>query len=204
MKKSTKAKLAAAGMVFAQLAALASGAMLVSCKNGTTPDPTCDCPDKIHPGDQPCDCGLANCMCRQTIYHLAHGITLEDAEGLLSDTQVEYVETLLGGWARFIPALTYAIENLTDVKITVIPGNHYARLGNTNIVTIGINNFTSMSDINDILRPLFELITGVEVIVRLPNGKTTPIGEVVALGRQFSDAKRIVRDAFSSQYQAQM
>jgi hypothetical protein len=209
MKKSTKAKLAAGGMGFTYIASLASGTMLASCKNETTPDPTCDCQNKIHPGDQPCGCGLADCTCRQTIYHLAHGITLEDENGFLSDEQVGSVEEMLRRWALFVPMLTIAIEGLDDVKITIIPGNNYGRAGNTNTIMIGINNFTSVSDINDILGLLFKLMTGVEVSkansnILLPNGRTTTVGEVIALGRQFSDAKRIVRGAFGSQYQAQI
>jgi hypothetical protein len=97
-----------------------------ACKHPSdpTPDPKlCVCPDKIH-GDAPCACdadaGL--CDCKQKFYNLGiSGIKLEDAAGLTTDLQRQYlIDRLTINIAD--PSVDEAISRNTTIKIVAGSG----------------------------------------------------------------------------------
>jgi hypothetical protein len=171
MKISTKAKI-----LTSVLGAVALFGLSV-CGNGTT-DPTCDCPEKVH-GNEPCGCGLPNCMCVQKEWSLAHNLTLvnETGEmfraGFLADIDTTFVQLNIDD-----PSLLPAVAT-RNVRIIIIPGiyQHDNSAFDGSTIRIGEQSLTDLVGVYINLDVLFrDMLSKPDpnaVSMRFMNGETT-------------------------------
>jgi hypothetical protein len=178
---------------------------MFGCKNGTTPEPVlCECPaGTIHePGVECCD--GEDCTCKEVKYYNnftldGKVIPVEDRSGqdnvAINDIQTEFdnAQFALGG--NFSKVKT----NLS--KVYIISGSSYRD---------GTGVYVKFDRITDDLMVLLDQM-GIDPSLaynrensntHLANGRNVNVDQIIAFGRQFGTAKRIVRDAFRRQGQA--
>jgi hypothetical protein len=210
MAKKIQSTQAKHGLPMGAKAAIAVGAMGVAtlfgaCDNGTSSTPkVCECPNGTVHNNFGCECGGEGCTCTHTLYHLNYGMTLEDQTGgSLTSAHINLVNSSLDEAKTYEGSLMDDVISTHNIKIIIISGASYSRNGDD--FTIGIGNLVDLDHINTVLITfLYQVISfnNSNSNIRFANGRILNVGKAIALGRQFSDAKQIVRAAFQSQRQA--
>ncbi|MDR1099575.1 MAG: hypothetical protein LBL28_03755 [Treponema sp.] len=215
--KSVKTK---RGLPMGAKAAIAVGAIGVgvatlfgACENGTnsTSEPkVCECPpNTIHePGENCCD--GENCVCIEKKYHTGlsvsgTAVTIEDRTATVTQDHVTAIQTALTSLGDVSSMVGHG-----DITIIVENVSPYADSKDKRIInstSFAIRSaWLSEADDSEIVLNIYYGLDGMNAYyvnehaaikfdnsIRLANGRTLNAGEVIALGKQFGDAKETLR-----------
>jgi hypothetical protein len=205
MKNSTKVKI---------LTGALGVATLFSCDNGTTTSNPCSCPVKIH-GNEPCKCGGDECSCEQKTWNTnLYNVTVDNQTGVkLPVDLITNIKNAMNAMNAIDAGLMSNVSS-RNATVNIINGSSSNVLdGNT--IEIGIERLDEYIDVYAELGSLFPdmilqpdsnagaMLQFDSNTIRLANGKNMNMGQIIASGRQFNNAKQIVRNAFRRSQQRQ-
>jgi len=193
--------------------AVVSSVSNTSCKNGTTdtptpppePDPVCECPDTEHLGiGETCDCGLADCDCTLKVYGQIDDNTRGNHFKIYRNGDITDAEM-----ATAVTNVTAAYNTMSDAGKNGLSG----KIDEVHVIADEIYSYKNVNgklifslkfDHSDtIMQNLLNLVSNgtftpviaqvkSDAVIRLANGKTTSVGEVIALGKKLDTSKEAV------------